>query len=127
MAALLVRFSTSVGMLMLQAGFYLWGGKHREMTLSDKIVQVLLNMVSIAEESETRTLSYACHPGDEKGTFDFLVKDPTTGDTITMMEGLREDPVSVLQEYGCVRRARPNTVILLPSAFDAASDYQLPL
>ncbi len=96
------------------------------MTLSDKVTQVLLNMVNIAQESETATLSYACDPGDQKGTFDFTVKNPASGDTITVMEGLREDPVSVLQEYGHVRRTDQNSVILLPSAFDAAKDYQLP-
>jgi hypothetical protein len=90
------------------------------------MTQVLLSLVGIAQKNGTHTLTYCFPPGNQKATFDLKVEDPAVGDSITVMEGGRKDPISVLQEYGYLRRIRPNTVILLPSAFDAAQEYQWP-
>ena len=97
-----------------------------EMTISDEIAQVLLNMVNAAQEGKVNTLSSTCDPGDQKGTFDCKVKHPLTGEVIVVGEGLREDPITLLEEYGFVKRTGPNSLILLLAAFDFAEEHQLP-
>ncbi|MBN1814175.1 MAG: hypothetical protein JXA14_20215, partial [Anaerolineae bacterium] len=95
------------------------------MTISDKLSQLLLSVVSIARESETQTISCANDPGYQKGTFDCKVERPLTGEVVVVGEGVREDPITVLEEYGFVRRTGPNSLILLPAAFDFAEEHQL--
>jgi hypothetical protein len=40
-----------------------------------------------------------------------------TGEVIVVGEGLREDPITLLEEYGFVKRTGPNSLILLLAAF----------
>jgi len=41
-------------------------------------------------------------------------------------EGLQEDPIMLLEEYGYVKRTGLNSLIVLSTAFDFAAKHQLP-
>jgi hypothetical protein len=87
--------------------------------LPKPIAQLLLAMVEVAERNEVLAVSCAKDPSDEKGAWDFRIKDPAKGES-AVVKRLRDDPIEGLEMLGFVQHPSQRDMFLYPTAFTRA-------